>query len=239
MAQEPRTIVIVGGTSGIGLGLARASAERGWNVVITGRDVTRAQTVAAGIGPKVTGLAFDLAAPEGIAEALKGLGAVDHVVLSAIERDRNPLKDYAIDRALRMTALKLIGYTEVVHVLAERLKPSPASSVVLIGGMAGYTPYPGSTTMSTVNAGLNGLMRSMVLQLAPVRVNTLHPGLVGDTPTWENAAPTLETIAAKTPTKQVTTVADMVHALFFLLDNPAVNGIELILDGGMHVQSLL
>ncbi|HEY9724447.1 MAG TPA: SDR family oxidoreductase [Oscillatoriaceae cyanobacterium] len=239
MPQESRTIVIVGGTSGIGLGLARACAERGWQVVITGRDTARAQSVAEGIGPNVSGLGFDLSAPESIGAALEKLGTVDHVVLSAIERDRNTLKDYAIDRAVRLTTLKLVGYTEVVHALADRLRPRPSSSVVLIGGMAGYTPYPGSTTVSTVNAGLSGLMRSMVLQLAPVRVNTLHPGLVGDTPAWENASQVLENIASKTPTKQVTTTADMVHGLLFLIDNPAVNGVEIKLDGGMHVQSLV
>lgn len=239
MAQDSRTIVIIGGTSGIGLGLARACAERGWNVVITGRDADRARQVAERIGPSVTGLGFDLAEPDRIVDALKPLGTIDHVVLSAIERDRNTVKEYAVERAVRLTTLKLVGYTTVVHALADRLHPSPASSILLIGGMAGYTPYPGSTTVSTVNAGLNGLMRTMVHQLAPVRVNTLHPGLVGDTPAWENAAQVLETIAAKTPTKQVASTADMVHGLLFLIDNPAANGVELLLNGGSHVQSML
>lgn len=239
MAEASRTVVIVGGTSGIGLGLARACAQRGWQVVITGRDADRAAKVAAEVGPSVKGVGFDLAAPAGIAGALAGIGPMDHIVLSAVERDRNAIRDYALDRAVRLTTLKLVGYTEVVHALVDRLQPAPTSSILLIGGMAAHTPYPGSTTVSTVNAGLGGLMRALLTQLAPIRVNTLHPGLVGDTPAWEGAQQMLDNIAARTPTKQVSTTADIVHALLFLLDNQAVNGVELKVDGGMHVQPML
>ena len=175
--------VIVGGTSGLGLRLAETLAARGRDVVITGRDADRCAGVAAGIsGGSVTPLAFDLAEPETIAAALESVGPVEHLVLAAIERDYNHVLEYDIARALRLVTLKLVGYTEVVHTLAPRFAPD--ASVLLFGGQALRRPYPGSSTVTTVNGGVSGLVGTLALELAPVRVNAIHPGIVGDSPEW-------------------------------------------------------
>ena len=78
--------------------------------------------------------------------------------------------------------LKLVGYTEVVHTLRSRLTDD--ASIVLFGGMAKERPYPGSTTVTTVNGGVVGLTRTLVEELKPLRVNSIHPGVVGDSPYW-------------------------------------------------------
>ena len=78
--------------------------------------------------------------------------------------------------------LKLVGYTEVVHALLPRMDEE--SSVVLFGGRAKDRPYPGSVTVSTVNGGVVGLVNALALEMAPIRVNALHPGIVGDSPFW-------------------------------------------------------
>src|SRR5262245_10476951 len=95
-------VVVVGGTSGIGLGIARAYAERGREVVITGRSGERCADVAAGIdgNGKVAWRALDLAEPDSIQSALDGVGPVEHLVLAAIERDQNTVEDYDLGRAL-------------------------------------------------------------------------------------------------------------------------------------------
>lgn len=105
--------------------------------------------------------------------------------------------------------------------------------------MTKETPYPGSTTVSTINAGLNGLMRSLALQLAPIRINSVHPGLVGDTPAWKNAPELIEKIASKTPTKRITQTEDVVQTVLFLLDNLGINAVELFVDGGVRVQPMM
>jgi len=109
------TVVVVGGTSGIGREIARHYAEAGDRVALTGRDAERTAAVAKEIGGDTTGIALDLALPYGIGPALAGIGAVDSLVLAAIERDVNTVADYDIDRAIRLVTLKLVGYTEVVH----------------------------------------------------------------------------------------------------------------------------
>lgn len=222
------SVVIVGGTAGLGRELAEHYAAAGQPVVLTGRDKARAERVAAEIGPDVSGVALDLTDPHGIADALAGLGPVRHLVLAAIERDSNTVAGYDIANAIHLTTLKLVGYTETVHALADRLTGD--GSVLLFGGMARIRPYPGSTTVSSINAGVIGMVRTMSCELAPTRVNSIHPGIVGDSPYWVDKP--LDAVVASTLTGRLATMADVVQAAVFLMENNSVNGVDLAVDGG-------
>ena len=226
-----RVGVIVGGTSGIGREVARSLAVRGDQVLITGRDRGRAETIAAEIGGRVRGLALDLTRPERIGDALSGIDRVDALVLAAIDRDENTVKKYDIGRATSLVTLKVIGYTEVIHALASRLAPD--ASIVLFGGLAKARPYRGSTTVTTVNGGVTSLVNTLVTELAPVRINAVHPAIVGDSPQWVDM-PTerRQALVDRTPTGRLVTMADVVDAARFLLENRAMNGINLRVDGG-------
>jgi NAD(P)-dependent dehydrogenase (short-subunit alcohol dehydrogenase family) len=229
--MEGAATVIIGGTAGLGRDLAELCLERGHRVVIAGRDTERCAGVASELHPECESLAVDLAAPETIVDALAGIDAVRHIALVAIERDENSVADYSIADAIRLTTLKLVGYTEVVHQLAPRM--GGEGSVVLYGGQAQARPYPGSTTVSTVNGGVIGLVRTMAVELAPVRVNAIHPGVIGDSPYWAGKPEgTLDPIAARTPLGRLVTMRELSTAALFLLENPAVNGVNLPADGG-------
>src|SRR5262245_32188617 len=115
------TVVIVGGTQGLGRELSQSYADDGRAVVVTGRNQSRAAAAGKEIGGKTRGAGFDLADPHTISPALADVGDVDHLVLVAIERDVNFVHEYDIAAALRLVTLKLVGYTEVVHALAPRL----------------------------------------------------------------------------------------------------------------------
>jgi NAD(P)-dependent dehydrogenase (short-subunit alcohol dehydrogenase family) len=177
-------------------------------------------------------MTFDLAQPETIAAALADVGPIRRLALVAIERDQNTARDYDIARALYLVTLKLVGYTEVVHQLADRLTPD--ASVLLFGGMAKERPYPGSTTVTTVNGGVVGLTRTLVEELRPIRVNSIHPGVVGDSPFWVEKTAAIERYSSETPIGRLATMAEIVDASRFLLENTAVNGVDLIVDGGWH-----
>lgn len=226
------TAVILGGTSGIGRELAARLAGDGMSVVISGRDAARAQAVAAEIGPGVRGIAVDLADPATIADALSGIESVDRLVVAAIERDANGIKEYDVARATRLVTLKLVGYAEAVHVLHERFTPN--ASIVLFGGLAMMRPYPGSTTVTTVNGGISSMVRTLANELAPVRVNALHPGIVGDSPEWKDK--NLDMVVARTPLGRTVTMDEIVGATLFLLDNGGVNAVNLMVDGGTMVR---
>ena len=224
-------VVVVGGTQGLGRELAQSYADDGRDVVVTGRDQARAEAAAKEIGPSTRGIGFDLADPHAIAGALADVGEVGHLVLAAIERDTNKVREYDVDAALRLVTLKLVGYTEVVHVLAPRLHAD--SSILVFGGLARDRPYPGSTTVTTVNGGVTSLVRTLVIELAPTRVSAIHPGIVGDSPQWRDMAPERrQALVDRTPIGRLVTMAEAVNACRFLLENEAINGINLAVDGG-------
>lgn len=222
------SVVVVGGTGGIGREIARHYLVQGESVVITGSEQARAESIASELGEGAVGIGFDLAKPDSIGDGLSGVGPVSKLVLAAIARDNNPVKEYTIAGAINLTTMKLVGYTETIHTLLDRF--SDETAVVLFGGRAKDRPYPGSTTVTTVNGGVSSLIRTLAIELAPVRFNAIHPGIVGDSPFWEEKD--LDGVLARTPTGKLTTMADVVNATVFLLENPAVNGVNLYVDGG-------
>jgi NAD(P)-dependent dehydrogenase (short-subunit alcohol dehydrogenase family) len=222
------SVVVIGGNRGIGREIAKHYAEAGHAVVVTCTDASRAEEAAREIGGRTTGIAIDLTRPQEIRSSLASVGPVRYLVVVAIDRDDNRVADYSIERALHLVTLKLVGYTEVIHVLLDRLTPDAA--IVLFGGLAKDRPYPGSTTVSTVNGGVVGMVRTLVSELAPIRINALHPGIVADSPFWSGK--NLDHIMARTPTKRFVAMADIVDGVRFLLENPSVNGVDLRIDGG-------
>jgi NAD(P)-dependent dehydrogenase (short-subunit alcohol dehydrogenase family) len=221
-------VLVVGGTGGLGQGVARHYLDKGMAVVVTGRDGDKAAATARDLGEGATGIGFDLADPASIYSALSGVGPVSRLVLAAIARDNNPVRDYNITTASNLAIMKVVGYTEIVHVLLDRL--SDDSSVVMFGGRAKDRPYPGSTTVTAVNGAISTLITTLAIELAPIRFNAIHPGIVGDSPFWEEK--NLDGILARTPTGRLATIEDVVDATVFLLENRSVDGVNLYVDSG-------
>ena len=225
------SVVVVGGTKGLGRELAQFYADQGRDVVITGRDEASAEAFAAEIGGTTRGIGLDLAEPATIAERLAGIGDVEFLILAAIERDTNTVKDYDIAAAMRLVTLKIVGFTEVIHTLLPRLGDD--SAILIYGGLARDRPYPGSTTVTTVNGAVTGLVRTLVVELAPRRVNALHPAIVGDSPQWRDMPKDrFDALVSRTPIARLVTMAEVVDASRFLLENRAIHGINLPVDGG-------
>jgi NAD(P)-dependent dehydrogenase (short-subunit alcohol dehydrogenase family) len=232
---EPGAVVVVGGTQGLGREVARHYVDQGRQVVLSGRDAGRAEAVAAELGGKARGIGLDLAEPGELADRLAGVEGVEHLVLVAIDRDENRIRSFDLESATRLVTLKLIGYAEVAHVLAPRMDAN--GSVVLFGGRAKDRPYPGSTMVSTVNGGVTGLVHSLAVELAPIRCNAIHPGIVGDSPYWSaKGEPVLERYRSQTPSRRLATMEDVVGAVVFLLENRSVTGVNLYVDAGWLLQ---
>ena len=244
-------VVVVGGTGGLGQEVARHYLDQGREVVISGRDRDRAAAVAAELerqvhdlrsgpagrsgpgqgGGKARGIALELTALDQIGPALAEVGPVDQLVLSAIDRGSTTVDDFHTGQAASLAVQKLVGYVEVVHALRSRL--SDSSAIVVFGGQARVRPYPGSTMVSTVNGGVVGMVRTLSVELAPIRVNSIHPGIVGDSPFWaDKPAQVLEAFRSGTLTGRLAAMADVVGAVAFLLENRSVNGVDLVVDGG-------
>jgi NAD(P)-dependent dehydrogenase (short-subunit alcohol dehydrogenase family) len=221
--------VVIGGSSGIGELIARRFADRGDDVIISSRSASRADQVAKSIGGSTRGIALDLAEPASIERALVGVTDVNQLVVTAIEQSVNSLANFDIEAATRAVTVKMVGYTEVVRVLRSSFGPDAA--VVLFGGLAKDRPYPGSTMVSAFNGGITALVRTLALELAPYRINALHPGVVGDSPKWRDVVdhPHIQ----RTPLGRLVTMEEVADATDFLLRNTGVNGQNLVIDGGL------
>lgn len=238
MPKTNEHLLVVGGSSGIGLPLARAAHALGCNITIVGRGAERVAAIAKSIGPDVSGRHLDLADSASIQAALAEGPPVDHLVLVPIYSLATSVKSFNVAEANKVLQIKLIGYIEAVSAVLPRLKPS--SSIVLFGGLAKARPYMTSTMITVANAGIVGLVKTMAVELAPIRVNSISPGLVADSPKWDAAVkagtnPIVNAMIARTPTRRLASMADVIHAVFFLLDNSAVNGHDLELDGGIQL----
>lgn len=231
-------VVIVGGTSGIGLLLSRAVNDLGCRLTICGRGAERASEIASSMGPRVTGCHLDLEDASSIGSALASGPAVDHLILVPVYSLITSVKEFNAVEANRLLNIKLTGYVEAVHSILPRLKPT--SSILLFGGISKALPYPSSTMLSVANGGIVGMTRTMAVELSPIRVNSISPGLVVDSPKWDSILqngpnPVVDAWTRRTPTKRLTHVNDVIHASFFLLDNLAMNGQDLEIDGGIRL----
>ena len=176
MPNRKDHVVVIGGTSGIGLPLARAAQALGCKLTITGRGADRVAEIAKSIGSGATGYHLDLEDTGSIRAALTDGPAIDHLLLMPLYSLATTVKDFKATEANRPLHVKLAGYVETISTVLPRLKPT--SSIVLFSGLAKVRPYPSSTMISVVNAGIIGMMNTMVVELAAIRVNSVSPGLV-------------------------------------------------------------
>jgi NAD(P)-dependent dehydrogenase (short-subunit alcohol dehydrogenase family) len=223
-------ILVIGGTSGIGREVALSHFKQGHDVTITGRNLARTISIAAEIGENVQAISLDLAKPGEIATQLASVQDIDYLVLVAIERDHNSAKDYNFERAMRLVTVKLIGYTEVIHTILPRMRDS--GSIVIFGGLAKERPYPGSTTVTMVNGGVTSMIKTLAIELTPVRVNAVHPGIIADSPAWMSQADVIKRVKERTPGGRLAMTEDIVSSVDFLLTNKGINGVNLTVDGG-------
>lgn len=118
-----------------------------------------------------------------------------------------------------------------MRVLRDRF--TPEASVVLFGGLAKERPYPGSTIVTAINSAVTGLVKTLALEIAPHRVNSIHPGVVGESPRWHDMPD--HPHVPRTPIGRLVTMAEVADATDFLLRNTDVNAQDLFVDGGLRV----
>ena len=237
MLRNDAHLLVIGGARGLGFELAKAASERGARVTVTGWDARAAEGCATELGPSARGLACDLVDGASLGRLFTDIDVVDHLVLTAIERDQNSAADFRADAAARMMLIKTVGYANAVaHALP---KLDADGSVVMFSGLSMWRPSPGSTTLSMANSAILGLVNSLAVEIAPVRVNAITPGSVAGTEAIDNAGPVMaeffEAQRQRTPAKRLPTPSDIVAAVLFLLTCPGVNGENLVVDAGAHL----
>jgi NAD(P)-dependent dehydrogenase (short-subunit alcohol dehydrogenase family) len=230
-----RNIVIIGGSSGMGLATAAAAATAGAVVTIASSDQSRLDTALAALPAGCAAIVIDTRSETSVAEAFDRIGELDHLVYTAGNAvTPRPLADVTMDEARRLSEVRFWGAVTAVKHAAPRIRPG--GSIALTSGTIGVRPSRGTALAASSAAAIEGLARGLAVELAPVRVNAVRAGAIR-TPLWdavpqERRTAVFAALAERTLTKTVGEADQIAAAHLYLMDNRFVTGTVLTVDGG-------
>jgi len=234
MKLENQHVVVIGGSSGIGLGVAKACLEGGASLTLVGRSPQKLGSAAAELGVmhRVRTIAVDITQEARVRHLFEEIPPAHHVVVTAVQPYYQPIRQLDLGEARRAIDSKLMA---ALHV-AKHARFEPRGSLLFTTGIASVRPGAGGSVISAVNGAIQSLVRALALELAPVRVNALSPGWI-DTPIWDSIAgdakeQRFEQHARRLPVGRMGAPADIAHAALFLMGNGFTTGEELHIDGG-------
>src|ERR1700754_4897313 len=228
-------IVVIGGSSGMGLDAARAAAAAGEGVTIASSGQGRLKAALAELPDTCDGAVVDTRDEAGVAALFARVGELDHVVYTAGDAVRpQPLADLPLDAARELFEVRFWGAVAAVKHAAQRVRPG--GSIVLTSGTVAVRPAPGAALAAGAAAAIEGLTRGLAAERAPIRGNAVRPGAVR-TPRWDpvpqpQRAALFAALADQTLTKSIGEADQIAAAHLYLMDNPFVTGTVLTVDGG-------
>ena len=232
MKLNDQRVLVVGGSSGIGEATARAFAEAGAKVTIASRDAARLAASKDRIGYGVSTGVMDITDDASVRAFLDSAGEFDHVVVSAAQTATGPVRGLELDDAYAAMDSKFWGAYRIARVVRIR----QGGSLTFVSGFLSVRPSKNSVLQGAINAALESLARGLALELAPVRVNTVSPGLIA-TPLWskidaEARDRMYEGAAARLPAGRVGQPEDVANAVLYLASTPYATGSTVLVDGG-------
>jgi NAD(P)-dependent dehydrogenase (short-subunit alcohol dehydrogenase family) len=230
MQLSGQKVVVVGGSSGIGLSTAEMAKREGAEVVIASRSAEKLNAAAGKIGVKA--IPADVTSDDSIASLFRQCGAVDHVVVTAAQLKTGPFKTVPMDDVRSTMEGKFWGAWRC----ARFADIKAGGSLTLVSGFLSIRPRPNAAIVGAANGALESLTRSLALDLAPVRVNCVSPGII-DTPiraAMPEAArrEMLEKTAAALPVRRVGLGEDIARQILAFMTNGFATGSIIYLDGG-------
>ncbi|MEU5613000.1 SDR family oxidoreductase [Streptomyces sparsogenes] len=232
-ALQGQRLVVVGAGSRTGRALAKAASAAGATVVLAGPDPRKLEWTAGELSGPSEVLALDLADERSIIDFAGQVGRFDHLVSTAAMPANGPLKDLELADVQRAFSAKVIGPLLLAKHLAGQVAEN--GSFTFFSGVAAWRPAPARTVMATTNGALAFLVQALAVEIAPVRVNAVSPGIV-DSGSWDGLGTDKEAflrgVAERNPARRVGSPEDLVKAVFYAIDNPYVTGTVLHVDGG-------
>jgi NAD(P)-dependent dehydrogenase (short-subunit alcohol dehydrogenase family) len=225
-------VLVLGGSSGIGLATARAAAAGGAKVTLASRSSEKVNAAVAQVGNDATGVSLDTTNDQALEAFFAQQPEWDHIVVSVAAGRSAGLHDLALQDAYgNMNAKFWTAYKT-----AKLARIAPAGSLTLVSGFLSQRPNKDALLQGCINAALESLGRGLALALSPVRVNTVSPGLI-DTPIRaslpaDKKKAMLEHAAATLPARRVGQAEDVADAILMLMTNPFTTGSTLFVDGG-------
>ena len=225
-------VVILGGSSGIGLAVASLASSLGARLTLLGRSTSKLAAASA-ILPKAATVSVDMLNAATVSDAILALGAIDHLVLTAVADElsrKAPLAELSAEQVERSFD-KLRGFLNVLREVGPLLPPN--GSVTMLTGVSAIKPAPGFALLAAESSSIVGLARGVARDLAPVRANVIMAGPV-DTPIHQDHREQIKTWAETSlPLRRFGQPKDIAHAAVFLMTNRYTTGQTLIVDGGL------
>lgn len=233
MTLAGKKVVVIGGSSGIGLATAELAKGQGAEIIIASRSAAKLDPVAERL--KVAAIPTDVTSDQSVAELFRRTGPVDHVVLTAAQLRTGPFKTVPMEDVRGTMEGKFWGAWRV----AREAEIRPGGSLTLVTGFLSVRPRPNSAIISAANGALESLARALALELAPVRVNAVSPGVI-DTPiraAMPEAArkEMLAKTAAALPVGRVGMAEDIAWQILSFMANGFATGSIVYVDGGALV----
>jgi NAD(P)-dependent dehydrogenase (short-subunit alcohol dehydrogenase family) len=235
MTLTNQHVVIIGGSSGMGLATARAAAAAGATVTIASSDKGRLDAALAGLPDNCNGVVVDTRSEADIAALFAQVGELDHLVYTAGDAvTPRPIGDLSLDDARQLLEVRFWGTIAAVKHAAPRIRPG--GSIVLTSGTIGVRPMPGAALAAGSAGATEGLTRGLAVELAPIRVNAVRAGAIR-TPMWDRfPEPRREAmftaLAERTLTKTIGEADQIAATHLYLMENSFVTGTVLTVDGG-------
>lgn len=235
MKLNGKTILILGGTSGIGLATAKAAAEEGAHVVIASSRQKSIDAALASLPGNTKGHVLDLSRKDSIARFFEGAGEFDHLVYTAGENlELAEISELSIDWARQFWNIRYWGAYTTVKYATPHIRAG--GSIVLTSGVAGARPRKGWTVAASICSAMDGLTRALAVELAPVRVNAVSPGVVRS-PLWgamseHDREAMYRDASARLPVGRVGEVEDIAEAYLYLMRENFSTGQVIVVDGG-------
>ena len=231
-ALRDKTVVVVGRGSGIARAVALLARSQGARVIAAGRD--QAKLASAYADDDITAEVVDITDDESIAALTERVGAVDHVVSTASARARGKLVDLQRQNLRQSFDTKVIGPTILAKYFAPQI--NPGGSFVLFSGVHAFKHNVGYLGVGITNGAVDFLTRWLAVELAPIRVNTISPGVI-DTGAWDSLGEDgkrdyFKHIADGNPARRIGTPDDVASAVLFAMINTFMTGMTLKIDGG-------
>ncbi|MEW1775532.1 SDR family oxidoreductase [Streptomyces sp. NPDC086777] len=232
-ALQGRRLVIVGAGSHTGRELARAASAAGAELILAGPDPKKVERTAQDLSGPSEVVSLDITDEDSIAMLAKRVGSFDHLVSTAAIPANGPLAELDLAAVHRAFAAKVTGPLMLAKHLVGQVREN--GSFTFFSGVAAWRPTPARTVMATTNGALAFLVEALAVEIAPVRVNAVSPGIV-DSGAWDRLGDGkqefLRGVAERNPARRVGAVDDLVQAVLFTMSNPFVTGTVLHVDGG-------
>lgn len=232
-------VVIVGGTTGIGFAAAERLAKGGAEVFVTGRSQERLDAALKRLD--VQGASVDARDPEATRALFERIGAFDHLVVTVTGRGgASPLSELTGEQVAAAVAGKLIPHLMTARAALDG-GLSREGSITFVSAASAGAAYPGVSLLAAVNGAIEATVPGLAVELAPVRVNAVSPGVI-DTDWWEGLGDEARTAflaatAAGLPVKRVGTPDDVALTIEYAVRNSFLTGTVLTIDGGGRLKA--